>query len=117
MEVAKVTGAVAKNAGRFEGRAEPDVPPLGLPPEHLEGLELEAWNLFASEMPWLAASDRTILESACLLRAKQLEGSLSMAAMTELRQTLNALGGTPAARSKVHAPDPEDKDPIDEFVN
>lgn len=117
--VAKATGAAAKNPGRHAGRAQPKVSPLGDPPGHLNDDEREAWLMFAAELPWLGASDRVILEGAARLRAAMKEGMLSMAAMTELRQILNALGATPAARSKVSASGggDDDEDPLDQFVN
>ena len=116
--VARVTGAAAKNPKRHRGRANPKVNALGAPPGHLTEAEAEAWAWFASEMPWLGAPDRTIVEMAARLRAEMATGEASLKAMTELRQVLNALGATPAARSKVMAPPDEDpEDPTDVFFN
>lgn len=116
--VAKATGAAAKNPKRFKDRAAPKVAPIGQAPSYFDEDEREAWNFFATELPWLGASDRTILEMAARIRARMKEGMISMAAMTELRQILNALGATPAARSKVAgAPnEDEDEDPAAEFI-
>ena len=100
-DVARITGAVEKNAGRFADRADPKVARLGQAPEYLNDEEKQAWDLIASEMPWLGASDRMIVEMASRVRAKMKEGPLSITAATEMRQILNALGATPAARSKV----------------
>ena len=115
--VAKATGAAAKNPGRHSGRATPKVDPLGPPPEHLNAGEKKAWNMFAKELPWLGASDRVILEGAARIRAGMVEAMPSMGTLTELRQILNALGATPAARSKVNAPADDEDDPLDQFVN
>lgn len=116
--VARVTGAAAKNPQRHRNRARPKVAGLGDPPDYLTEAEAEAWAWFGDEMPWLGAPDRTIVEVAARLRADLATGEASLKAMTELRQVLNALGATPAARSKVMAPsDDEDEDPADQFFN
>ena len=92
---------------------------LGPPPQHLSESEVEAWHLFADEIPWLGASDRVILVAACRLRARLVADDLPLSAFGELRQVLNALGATPAARSKVAAPpgDKDDDDPADSYLN
>ena len=116
--VAQVTGAAAKNPQRHRDRANPKVTKLGPPPTYLNPEEVRAWRLFEAELPWLGSSDRVVVEMAVRIRAKMAEGMLSMAAMTEMRQILNALGATPAARSKVIAPpEEEDEDPADRFFN
>lgn len=117
--VAETTGAVGKNPQRYRGRSSPKVPPLGPPPGYFSDDEAAAWALFADEMPWLAASDRVLLEMASRVRARMFESALSIAAMTELRQCLTAMGATPAARSKVMVPtdDGDEDDPAAEFIN
>jgi phage terminase small subunit len=116
---AKATGADVKNPKRFHGRKEPKVSPLGPVPGHLSPEEKQAWRDLAAEIPWLGASDRTILEGASRLRAKMTAGEFTVSLMTELRHVLSAMGATPAARSKVSAPsaDDDDSDPLDEFLN
>jgi hypothetical protein len=115
--VAKATGAMLKDPQNFRNRKPPKSKPLGKPPKGLSLREIEAWNLFADEIPWLEASDRMILEGACRIRAKIMEGEFSVSMMTELRQILNAMGATPAARSKVTARDDDTGDPLDDFLN
>jgi phage terminase small subunit len=116
--VAKATGAMVKDPQRFRDRKPPKVAALGSPPKHLDERQAEAWLMFAEEIPWLGAADRTILAAASILRAKMIAGDLSIGGMTELRQVLNALGATPAARSKVAAPqDDDDEDPADAYFN
>lgn len=114
----KATGADRKNPGRFKDRKAPKVAALGGPPEHLGGEERAAWKLFCSEFPWLGASDRTLVEAASVLRAKMVCGGLGLKELTELRQILVQMGGTPAARSKITSPqDDDDKDdPLGEFI-
>jgi len=116
--VAKATGAAVKDPQRFRDRKPPKAAPLGQPPKHLDEAQAEAWHMFAEEIPWLGAADRTILAAASILRAKMIAGDLSIGGITELRQILNALGATPAARSKVSAPqDHDDEDPSDAYFN
>lgn len=74
--------------------------------------------MFASEMPWLARSDRTLVEVASKLRARMMtDPEMGVNALAQLRLCLSAMGGTPADRSKVSAPDDEDEDPAAEFLN
>lgn len=116
--VADVTGASDKNPGRFKDRANPDVGPLGLPPAHLSEEAIEAWILFAGEMPWLAASDRGIVEIAAVLRARlKCDPDMGVNAMAQYRLCLSAMGGDPSSRSKVSVPDEESDDPAAEFFN
>lgn len=119
LAAAKATGADAKNPQRYRERTEPKVAPIGAAPRHLPPEVKAQWDCLVSEIPWLGASDRTILESAARLRALQVAGELPASLYGELRQTLNALGATPAARSKVAAPKDDDgqPDPAAEFLN
>lgn len=119
LAAAKATGADGKNPQRYRDRKEPKVAPIGAAPEHLPDDVKVEWDHLVSEIPWLARSDRTIVESAARLRALQVSGDLPPSLYSELRQTLNALGATPAARSKVAAPNDEDEtdDPAAEFIN
>lgn len=115
--VARLTGAAAKNPQRHRNRADPKVGPLGSPPKHLTADEADAWREFAAEMPWLARSDRAILEVASRLRTMMAGGEFTSGLATELRQCLNAMGGSPSTRSKVPAPKDDEDDPLSEFVN
>ena len=117
-KVAKITGAETKNRGRFVGRSDPKVAPLGLPPETMSDAEVAEWHTFAKEFPWLAESDRTLVYLACRLKARLVsDPDFGVNAMAQLRMCLSAMGGTPADRSKVGgAPDDED-DKSAEFLN
>jgi phage terminase small subunit len=118
LAAAKATGADVKNPQRYRGRKEPKVDAIGPAPRHLPPEVKAEWDGLVSEIPWLAKSDRTIVESAARLRALQVAGELPASLYAELRQTLNALGATPAARSKVAAPDDDPTDdPAAEFLN
>ncbi|MGV6875915.1 hypothetical protein ACUSIJ_24925 [Pseudochelatococcus sp. B33] len=117
--VAKVIGADKKNPGRHASRANPKVGPLGRPPTRLNEVEREAWNLFADEMPWLAKSDRALVETASRLRARMMtDPNMGVNALAQLRMCITEMGGGPASRSKVSAPDDDGADdPASEFLN
>lgn len=115
--VAAATGAAAKNPQRFRDRKEPKSSPLGKPPCSFTDDQREAWEMFADEMPWLGKSDRMVVEVASRLRAAMQEPDFPMAGYAQLRMCLSAMGGTPADRSKVAAPEEEDDDPAAAFFN
>jgi hypothetical protein len=118
-EVAKVTGAVAKNAGRFQGRAAPKVKSLGPPPARLSEAQQKLWKEFNDDFPWLGRSDRGIVSLAVLLQS-QIEAAGDEATppmIAQMRLLLSSMGGTPVDRSKVAVPDDPEEDPLDEFVN
>jgi hypothetical protein len=80
--------------------------------------ELSAWDGFKREMPWLAEGDRALVEMAARLRGRMIKDpEMGVNALAQLRLCLQAMGGTPADRSKVGAPDDDATDPADEFFN
>jgi len=118
-QVAKVTGAVAKNAGRFEGRSSPRVKSLGPAPKRFTKEQKAIWDEFNADYPWLGRSDRGIVEVATrltdLMRTHGAETPVAVYA--QMRMTLGQMGGTPVDRSKVNAPEEDEIDPTDEFLN
>lgn len=119
IEVAKVTGAVAKNAGRFKERAAPQVKSLGPAPKRFSEAQRETWDEFNADFPWLGRSDRGIVSLAVLLQS-QIEEAGNEATppmIAQMRLLLSSMGGTPVDRSKVKAPDEEDEDPAEKFFN
>lgn len=116
--VAEATGADKRSPGRFKDRAKPKVTPLGSPPRSFSAEPKKAWDQFADEMPWLSKSDRTVVQVASRLRAAmETDPEFSMAGFALLRMCLSSMGGRPADRTKVAAPDDEPDDPLDRFVN
>lgn len=112
---AAVTGAAAKNPGRFKGRANPKVKPIGAPPEHLTVHAKRAWRMFVSRMPWLTASDEAMLELASMIRGLILAGEdVGVQKLGLYATTLSKLGASPTDRTKVTMPD-EDEEEEDEF--
>lgn len=115
--VAAATGADKKNPGRFAGRSKPNAPPLGSAPAKFTGPQKAAWAAFKDEMPWLSKSDRAVVQVASRLRAAmETDADFPMAGFAQLRMCLSAMGGTPADRTKVSAPDDEDEDPLEKFM-
>lgn len=116
--VAAATGADKRSPGRFKDRATPKHKPLGAPPRGFDAHQKAAWASFVDEMPWLSRSDRMIVELASRLRsAMENDPQFPMAGFAQLRMCLSSMGGTPADRTKVSAPDDDDQDPADEFLN
>ena len=109
---ARVLGADRKNPARFRDRAAPAVRPLGAPSAWLSGLQVEAWEAFRREIPWLAESDRSLLEVAAVVRARLMAGEeVGVQALNLLRQCVEQMGGIPADRSKAPAPADEGGEP------
>ena len=117
--VAKMTGAIEKNAGRFKGRSTPKVKRLGPAPKAFTEDQVELWNEFDADFPWLGRSDRGIVGLATLLQSQINEDpkAAPLAAFAQMRMLLSSMGGTPVDRTKVSAPDDESDDPADEFLN
>lgn len=109
---ARVTGAAEKNPQRHKGRSDPKTIPLEQPSSFLGENARSAWEGFRREMPWLAESDRAIVEIAATIRGRLLGGEeVGITALNMLQSILSKMGGTPADRSKVGAPDEaEDED-------
>lgn len=117
-KVAKVTGAVAKNAGRFQGRASPKVKSLGPAPKVFNEDQVDLWNEFNDDFPWLGRSDRRVVGLAVRLQYEiDTDPEVPVAVFAQMRMLLSAMGGTPVDRSKVQAPEDDEADPLDEFMN
>jgi len=114
---AEATGRIAHDPQRFRDRREPTNAPLGEPSRTLKLLELEVWEAFKREIPWLTEGDRSLVEQASMLRGRLWAGSRDLKVMGRLTAILTQLGATPATRSKIHVPDDKEADPTDEFLN
>jgi hypothetical protein len=114
---AKATGQdIGTNKNRFEDRKEPEVKdPLGKPPKWMKDAgQLEAWQTFATELPWLNNSHRSLVEIASAIRGRLIAGEeVGVQALNLLRQCLGSMGATPSDATKVKLPDGKenDKDP------
>lgn len=117
-DVAEITGATAKNAGRFSGRSTPKVRSLGPAPKRFNDDQKAIWDEFNSDFPWLGRSDRRVVELATRLQHEIDTGEqVPIAVYAQMRMLLSAMGGTPVDRSRVDAPEEETEDPADEFLN
>jgi len=116
-EVAKITGATAKNPQMFRDRAAPKVKSLGPAPKWFTPEQVELWDEINADFPWLGRPDRQLVTMAVELRSMIDEGGAPVSVYAQLRLCLSSMGGTPVDRSKVAAPDEDEADALDEFVN
>ncbi len=113
--IAKVTGADKLHPGRHAARSVPKVNALGNPPDTFTEAEKRAWQDFASDMPWLARSDRHLVGIAARLAVQIEKGGAPMSAITQMRLCLSSMGGTPVDRTKVSAQDDGHDDLAERF--
>jgi len=105
---AAVTGTASRNPSRFAGRNDPTVAPLGEPTAFLDDAQRKAWDCFKAEIPWLVASDRSLVEIACILRARfQQGGEAGINVLQTYSAVLSKLGATPVDRSRTIMRDDE----------
>jgi hypothetical protein len=115
---AEVTGAAVAHPGRHKARAEPKSQGLGKPSGFLDQFGKQAWEGFKQELPWLAESDRAMVEIASSVRGRLLSGEdVGITALSMLQSILSKMGASPADRSKVMVPDDEESDPTDAYFN
>ena len=114
---AEASGAVLKNAGRFEGRKAPKrTRPIGEPYARMTGAQKECWVELAGEMPWLHSAHRTLLRLACYHAARLDEGGdFGVSATQALSSILSKLGATPVDETKVVHGDDGDEDPAESY--
>jgi hypothetical protein len=80
--------------------------------------QIAAWEAFQREIPWLAESDRTLLEIAVTIRARLMAGEeVGVQALNLLRQALGQMGGTPADRTRIETSEEISDDPTDRFFD
>lgn len=117
--VLKFTGAFDKNPQRAAARAkEPKANgEIGAPPAELDKEALIAWNRIVDECPRgvLAKRDRIVVQAAAVLTGRMIRGENDAKLLSQLRIFLSELGMTPAAASKVSAPD-DDKEKDESFA-
>jgi hypothetical protein len=116
--VAQVTGAAARNPKRHGSRSAPKVKSLGPAPKRFTAAQIEIWDEFNEDFPWLGRSDRRVVGLAVMLQHMiDTDPECPVAVFAQMRMLLSAMGGTPVDRSKVSAPEEESADPADEFLN
>lgn len=117
---AEASGAVLKNAGRFEGRAAPKrTRPIGEPYLRMTDEQKECWRELAGEMPWLHSAHRTLLRLACYHAARlDTDPEFGVSATQALSSILSKLGATPVDETKViHGDGDGDEDPAEAYFS
>jgi hypothetical protein len=116
---AQTTGRTIRNPRRFADRKEPSVTsPLGSPPKWLNKPgQIEAWETFADELPWLNKSHRALVSIASDIRGRVISGEeVGVKALNLLRMMLGSMGATPSDASKVQMPaETAEDDPADKY--
>src|ERR1700687_3149122 len=115
---AEVTGRTTRNPKRFKDRKEPSSQgPLGEAPKWFKTQrQLDAWNTFLDELPWLDRSHPSLFDIAATIRARVMSGDdIGMKALNLLRQCLGQMGAAPADSSKVKMPAEKVDDPADKY--
>ena len=114
---AEVSGAIAKNAGRFAGRKKVvGARAVGKPYVAMSEVEKRYWEEFVGDLPWLNAGHRVLLRLACSLAARMDAGEeMGVTAAQALSSVLSKLGATPVDECKVGYSGEEDSDPSEEF--
>jgi hypothetical protein len=117
---ALATGRVLHDPKRFAGRNEPvSNGPLGNAPKWMvKKHQLEAWQTFADELPWLNKSHRTLVGIASDIRGRLIAGEeVSVQFLNLLRLCLGQMGATPADTGKITLPEDsnESEDPSTKY--
>ena len=112
---AEVSGANLKDPGRFKDRKVPKgTRPLGGPYKNMTKSQIENWEEFKSDLPWLNSSHRQILRLACVLTDRVSDPDCSVQAIQALSAVLSKLGATPTDETKINY-DPGEEDPDGQF--
>lgn len=115
---AQVSGATAKNPGRFAGRSGVRrARPVGEPYKTMSEDEVAQWREFVRDLPWLNSSHRVLLKLACRLTCQMDAGEFGVSKAQALGSILSKLAATPVDESKVSAPDDGDEDPAGHYFN
>jgi phage terminase small subunit len=106
-----LTGALDAKPGRYGNRAYEPKPtqPLGAPPKHFTPEQKKIWKEIAHLCPpdVVFSSDRILLEMICRLTEKLRAGTIRAMEQNLLLTTLQQLGMTPLARSRIAVPQKE----------
>jgi len=116
----RLRGAAKKNPARMKLRENEAIPKaaLGNPPKHLSKDERKCWRELTGMAPYGVVSDCDAWEveiASCLMaeyRRSRLD--IPAARLNLLHSILGRFGFTPADRSRVSVPKPEEKNPFDD---
>lgn len=109
--LAEAKGLTKTQAKRYAHRQEVKAVPIGGPPKHLTPAIKVQWIALCRELPWLAASDATLVEAVAVLRSELVTEGAAMrsARLSLLVKTLGQLGASPSARNSVKLLPTEDE--------
>lgn len=118
--IAELTGARAKNPGRYRNEAPAAEGELGDPPPHLSAGAAAVWREIASTAPAgvLATADRVAVELAANLVSEYREAPREFLAsrIAQMTGLLARLGMTPIDRQRLTvAPAKPEENPFDSF--
>lgn len=100
--LAKITGATEKHPERYGKNIYAKSAPLGDAPAFLSQKERNEWKRIAKEFPWLARSDRMLVEIVVRLLIRIQEPGCPIGVYAQLRLCLAAMGGSPVDAGRVH---------------
>ncbi len=118
--ILKLRGADKKNPSRIKERENEPVPKasLGNPPKHLTKDEKKCWRELTRTAPYgvIGDCDAWEVEIASCLMAEYRRSRLDIPAarLNLLHSIMGRFGFTPADRSRVQVPKPEEKNPFDD---
>src|SRR5690606_32861455 len=110
---AEASGAVLKNAGRFEGRKAPKrTRPIGEPYASMTDEQKVIWHELVGDMPWLHSAHRTFGRLACYGAARlDAAGEFGVAGTQALSRCSSMLGAAPVDATNVKRGVDGDEDP------
>ena len=115
--VLRLKGVDKKHPERLHMREhEPEnANPVGDPPKHLNGAERKIWLRIVDEsIPGvLGQADRIAIELVCKLYVRVDEDTATGVDYNQLIKLLSQFGMTPADRSKIAIPKPDEKNEFD----
>lgn len=114
---AAVSGAAMKNPQRHKARKVPKgTRALGLPYARMTPGQVEAWQEFRDELPWLNSAHRALLQLACVLRDRlNNDPEMGVNALSAYSSILSKLAATPVDETRATMLSDDDEDPSDKF--
>ena len=114
---AEITGAAAKDPGRYKDRKpSKKVRPVGQPYKSMSEAECKAWADFVETLPWLNSSHRKVLRLTCKLESDLYSRDEPPVAMYNAYATrLGQLGATPTDEGRINLTEEDAEAPADRF--
>lgn len=118
-KVLELSGAFERNPKRRKARAnEPEpVGVLGDPPDVLDEAEKARWLEIDEACPWLASSDRALVELACELWMRKRRKALKETGEKLYVTVMRSLGMAPGERSRMSTPKAQPKSKVEKYAS